>query len=107
MLIAAATDGHLVKGLAWFAVLAAGGGLSAIAGHIDAARGGRADIEEHRAAMINARAMSITGTVLVIALTGCIAFTLARGESTSPYIPLLGIGGIAYVAALVTLRRRS
>ena len=51
--------------------------------------------------------MSITGIVLVIVLTACIAFTLARGESTSPYAALTAIGGVSYVVALVVLRYRS
>jgi hypothetical protein len=49
--------------------------------------------------------MSIVGTVLVIAITGCAAFAPARGESTSPYTALLAVGGISYVIARVTLRK--
>jgi hypothetical protein len=48
--------------------------------------------------------MSITGTVLVIAITGCAVFTLARGESTSPYTALLAVGGISYTIASLALR---
>ncbi len=49
--------------------------------------------------------MSIAGTVLVIAITGCTAFTLVRGESTSPYTQLLAVGGVSYLAALLSLRK--
>jgi hypothetical protein len=45
--------------------------------------------------------------VLVVVLTGCIAFTLARGETTSPYTALMAVGGISYVIALVALRNHS
>ena len=105
ILVAAATTGHVLSGLMWFAVLAAVGALSAIAGRFEAARRGRGHAEDEREAIINTRAMSIAGTVLVIALTGCTAFTLARGQSTSPYTPLLAVGGISYVVARVALRK--
>jgi len=106
-LIAEATAGHLVGGLAWFAILAAGGGLSAVAERFETARRGPRHHEEALEAKLRAGAMSITGTVLVIALTGCIAFTLARGDCTSPYAALLCVGGISYVIGLVALRHRS
>ena len=51
--------------------------------------------------------MSITGIVLVIVPTACIAVTLARGESTSPYAALTAVGGVSYVVALLALRHRS
>lgn len=85
------------------AVLSAIGALSLVAARFEAARRGRRHDEDERAAIINTRAMSIAGTVLVIAITGCAAFTLARGESTSPYTALLAIGGISYAVALLAL----
>ena len=106
VLVAATTTGHLLSGLAWFAALAAVGALSAIAGRFEAARRGRRHVGDEREAIINARAMSIAGTVLVIALTGCSAFTLVRGESTSPYTVLLAVGGITYVVALIALQAK-
>ena len=107
LLIAEAMAGHLVGGLAWFAILAAGGGLSAVAERFETARRGPRHNEEELEAKLRAGAMSIAGTVLVIALTGCVAFTLARGDSTSPYAALLCLGGISYVIGLVALRHRS
>ena len=106
VLIAAATAGHPVSGLIWFAVLAAVGGLSAFSGRLESVRRGGRQIEDEREAMINTRAMSIAGTVLIIVITGCIAVALARGQSTSPYAALMAVGGISYVVALVALRRR-
>ena len=106
ILVAAATTGHVLSGLMWFAVLAALGALSAIARRFEAARRGRGRVDDERDAIINARAMSIAGTVLVIAITGCAAFTLARGQSTTPYTPLLAVGGISYVIAFVALRKK-
>jgi hypothetical protein len=89
----------------WFAALAAVGALSAIAERLQTARRSGTHAEHEQEATINSRAMSVAGTVLVIALTGCIAFTLARGQSTNPYTPLLAVGGISYVVALAALRK--
>ena len=105
ILLAAATTGHLLSGLMWFAGLAAVGAVSAIAERSEAARRGRGRVGDEREAIINIRAMSMSGTVLVIAITGCTAFTLARGESTSPYTALLAVGGISYAVALLALRK--
>lgn len=105
VLVAATTTGRLLSGLAWSVALAAVGALSAIAGRFEAARRGRRQVGDEREAIITARAMSIAGTVLVITLTGCTAFTLVRGESTSPYTALLAVGGITYVVALIALRK--
>jgi len=104
ILVAAAMSGHILSGVVWFAVLSAIGALSPVAGRHDAARRGRHHDKDERAAIINTRAMSIAGTVLVIAITGCAAFTLARGESTSPYTALLAVGGISYAVAMLALR---
>lgn len=105
ILVAAATAGHILNGLMWFAGLAALGALSAIAGRFEAARRERGHVDDEHDAIANARAMSIAGTVLVIAITGCTAFTLARGQNTTPYTPLLAVGGISYVVAFVALRK--
>ncbi len=105
ILVASATHGHPISGLAWFAALAAIAALSAIAERLQTARRSGTHAEHEREAIINSRAMSVAGTVLVIALTGCIAFTLARGQSTSPYTPLLAVGGISYIVALAALRK--
>jgi uncharacterized membrane protein len=107
IVIAAATTGHILSGLLSFAAFAALGAIAAIAGRFEAARQGRCQVDDERDAITNARAMSIAGTVLVIAITGCTAFTLARGQSTTPYTPLLAVGGISYVVASLALRRKT
>jgi peptidoglycan/LPS O-acetylase OafA/YrhL len=104
ILVAAATTGHILTGVAWFALLSAIGALSAVAARFEAARRGHRHNEGQREVTINTRAMSIVGTALVIALTGCAVFTLARGESTSPDTTLLAVGGISYAIALLALR---
>lgn len=106
ILVAAATTGHVLSGLMWFAVLATLGTLTAIATRFEVGCRGRGRAEDECETIINTRAMSIVGTVLVIAITGCAAFTLARGESTSPHTALLAVGGISYVIARVALQKK-
>ena len=107
ILVAAAISVHILSGVVWFAVLAAIGALSPVATRFEAARRLPPHDEGERAAIINMRAMSITGTVLVIAITGCAAFTLVRRQSTSPYTALLAVGGISYAAAMLGQRNRT
>jgi hypothetical protein len=104
ILVAALIARHILSGVVWFAILSAIGALSPVAARVEAARRGRRHEVDERAASIDTRAMSIAGTVLVIAITGCAAFTLARGESTSPYTALLAVGGTSYAVALLALR---
>ena len=104
ILVAAAITGHILSGVAWFVVLSAISALSRVAGRFEAARRARRHGEDEREAIINTRAMSITGTVLVITLTGCAAFTLARGESTNPYTALLAVAGISYTITFLASR---
>jgi hypothetical protein len=103
VLVASAMGGHILSGVVSLAVLSAIGALSPLAARFEAARRGHHD-EDEREAIINTRAMSITGTVLVIAITGCATFTLARGESTGPYTALLAVGGLSYTIASLVLR---
>ena len=104
ILVAALMTGHILSGVVWFAVLSAIGALSPVAARLEATRRACRPAEDERAAVINTRAMSIAGTVLVIAITGCAVFTLARGESTTPYTALLAVGGISHAIALLALR---
>ena len=104
ILVATAMGGHILSGLVWFAVLSAIGPLTSLARRFEAERRGRRHDDDAREAIINTRAMSIVGTVLVVAITGCAAFTLARGESTNPYTALLAVGGISSAIAALALR---
>ena len=56
---------------------------------------------------IDVRARAISGLVVMVALTGGWLYDLTQGRDGSPYGRLLAIGGVAYVAAIVVLRRRS
>jgi hypothetical protein len=104
---AEAIDGDVGSGLVWFAVLAAAGALLAFGGRFESVRLARGDGEDEREAAINTRAMAAAGIVLVLVLAGAIVFELARGNDPSPYTQLVAVGGTAYAAALLVLRRVS
>jgi hypothetical protein len=50
---------------------------------------------------------AFAGIVLVVALTGALPVELVQGDDPRPYIPILAVGGLACVAALLWLRRGS
>ncbi len=104
ILLAAALTGHILSGVEWFAALCATSAFSRAADRFGAARRRRHHDDNERDASINIRAMSIVGTVLVVAITGCAVFTLVRGESTITYAALLAVGGISYTVATLALR---
>lgn len=104
ILAAAGMAGRILSGVVWFVVLSTIGALGPVATRFEAARRGRGHRDDEREATINTRAMSIAGTILVVAITGCAVFRLARGESSSPYPALLAIGGISYSLASLVLR---
>ena len=60
-----------------------------------------------RWAAIDLRARAISGLAMVLATTAAWLYELAEGRDGSPYGQLLAIGGIAYIAAIAFLRRRS
>jgi hypothetical protein len=107
ILVAQAISGDTRSGVIWFAVMAAVGVLYALGGRYEVIRQARGDFEDERDASINRQAMAATGTTLVIVLTGCIVFQLARGENPSPYSTLMAIGGATYIVSLLIQRYRS
>ena len=107
ILVANAISGNTWSGVAWFAVMAGVAALYALGGKFEVIRQARGDFEDERDASINRKAMAATGTTLVVVLTACIVFELARGNNPSPYSVLMAIGGVTYIAALIIQRYRS
>ena len=107
LLGAEAADGDWAAGLVWFAVLALPAALLAFGGRFEAVRQARGEGGDERDLMIDNRAMAFAGIVLVVALTGAVLAELVQGDSALPYVPILAVGGGAYVIAWAWLRWRS
>lgn len=107
ILIAQAIDGDARSGAGWFLVMAAVAALYAFGGRFSFIRQARGDFEDERDASIQQRAAAMTGTALVVVLTGCIVYELARGHNPTPYSMLMAVGGATYAISLLILRHRS
>ena len=62
---------------------------------------------DERWEMIDLRASAFAGLVLILIVIGAWLYEVARGEDGSPYSQLGAVAGVAYVIALVVIRRRS
>jgi hypothetical protein len=107
ILAARSKDGHTTDGLIWFGVMAAIAAFYAFGGRFDLIRQARGDLADEREASINSHAMAATGVALVVVLTLCIVWELARGHNPSPYSSLMAVGGVTYIASLVYSRFRA
>jgi hypothetical protein len=56
---------------------------------------------------IDVHASVLTGLVLICVIIGAWLVEIAQGHDGSPYGQLAAVGGIAYIAAVALLRRRS
>ena len=107
ILVARALEDDLAGGLIWLAVFSAVAAIYAIGGRSEAVREALGEVQDERDELINTRALAAAGLVLIVALTGCLLFELARGHDPSPYAQLLAGGGATYAISLLILRRRS
>ena len=98
--------GHLGEGVLSLAVMAGFGlFLLLVAMRSETVRGltyGR----DERFAQIDLRATAVAGLAVITALIVAWLVQLAQGHTGSPYDWLLGIGGLAYIAAVAFLRWR-
>ncbi len=62
---------------------------------------------DERWAAIDVHATAISGMVLVAVILGAFFYELATGRDGEPWSQLGAIGGVAYVVAVLVLRRRS
>jgi hypothetical protein len=75
-------------------------------GRSETVRGLRGDGRDERFRMIDVHATALTGTVLVLVLSGIWLVELARGNDGSPYGELMAVAGLTYLAAIAFLRWR-
>lgn len=107
ILAAQAAGGDLGGGLVSFAIMVALGVLFLAGGRWDAVRQLRADTRDERGARIDLHATAFAGMVVIAAVIVGFLIELARGGDGSPYAQIGALGGVAYIAALIVLRRRS
>ena len=95
------------SGLVSLAILTGFGALVLLGGRSETIRGLRGDGRDERFAMIDLRATSFAGTVVITAIIAAFLVEMARGHDGSPYTWLGAVAGLAYLFALVVLRVRS
>jgi hypothetical protein len=66
-----------------------------------------APARDERWAMINRRARTFAGTVVILIVIGGWLYELANGHDGSPYSEMIGAGALAYFVAALWLRFRS
>lgn len=67
---------------------------------------GLLDRRDERINTIDLKATAFAGGAVLAALIVAFAISIARGGSGAPYDWLLGLGGLAYIVAVVVLRLR-
>ncbi len=98
--------GHPGSGLVSFAIMAVFGAAILFGGRSETIRGLRGDGRDERFRAIDIHATAFAGVAVIVAVLVAFVVELGRGHDGSPYSWLAGIGGLAYVAALVALRLR-
>ena len=108
MFTAFAIGGSVGDGLYAFAVMAVLAVVFAFGASRSETIGGLGGpARDERWEMIDLRASAFAGLVLILIVIGAWLYEVARGEDGSPYSQLGAIAGVAYIIALVVLRRRS
>ena len=100
-------SGNPGAGLGSLAVMVAYGLLLLLGGRSEIVRTLRGQAPDERYGMFDLRATAITGTVTLSVLVGATLYELARGQDPSPYVTIIAIAAVTYLAALLWLRWRS
>jgi hypothetical protein len=102
-----AAGGNTADGAASFGVMAAVAALFHVGRRSDTLRGLGGPGRDERWSMIDLRASAFAGLVVIAVLAGSWLWELSQGDDGSPYSEVMAVGGIAYILAIVVLRRRS
>lgn len=99
--------GNPGAGLGSLAVMVGYGLLLLVGGRSEIVRTLRGQAPDERYGMFDLRATAITGTVTLSVLVGGALYELVRGRDPSPYVLIIAIAAVTYLASLVWLRWRS
>lgn len=106
-LIAQWIGGDPVGGLISLGIMAGVGLVFLLGARWDAMRQLRADTQDERGAAIDLRATAFAGVAVIVAVIAGFVVEVAQGDDPRPYVWIGALGGVAYIAALAWLRRRS
>ena len=99
--------GDLQTGLSSLALFVAVAAVFVLGGRSETIRMIRGDGRDERWARIDLAATALSGlTVIVAVIIGAI-WEWAHGRDGTPFVQLGALGGVAYIAALAILRKRS
>jgi hypothetical protein len=99
--------GNPRAGLGSMAIMVAYGALLLFGGDTELLRTLRGQAPDERYGMFDLRATAIAGTVTFFVLIGGTMYELAREGDPSPYVLILAVAGVTYLASLYWLHRRS
>jgi hypothetical protein len=106
MFAAQAIGGDPGSGLVSFGVLVLTGALVLFGGRSETIRGLRGDMRDERFQRIDIHATAFAGTVVIVAIIAGFLVEVARGHNGNPFTWLGAIAGVAYLAAVITMRVR-
>ena len=105
-LVAGLIGGQTWFGIGGFGVMVAFAGVLWLVRRRSETVKGLLDRRDERINTIDLKATSLAGGAVLAALFVAFANSIARGGSGTPYDWLLGLGGLAYIVAVVVLRLR-
>ncbi|SFC05470.1 hypothetical protein SAMN04487968_103218 [Nocardioides terrae] len=105
-LVTGLVGGQTRFGVGGLAVMVAFAGVLLLARRRSETVKGLLDRRDERINAIDLTATAVAGGVVLAALFVAFAISIARGGNGTPYDWLLGLGGLAYVAAVVVMRLR-
>ena len=100
-------SGNPGAGLGSLAVMVGYGLLLLLGGRSEIVRTLRGQAPDERYGMFDLRATAITGTVTLSVLVWGTLYQLAQGQDPGPYVLILAIAAVTYLASLLWLRWRS
>ena len=107
MLAAFWIGGDPAQGAVSLGIMTALGGLFLFGSRSETLQGLGGPGRDERWAMIDIHATALAGMVTIAVIIGAFVYEVANGNDGSPYSQLGAVAGLAYILAVVVVRRRS